>query len=940
VRPDPGRSIGLAAFPPMEPSMLRRILARALAPALLLVGLPEARAVDDPRFAADFVQGLRERGYYDLALEYLDGLRQAPSTPADLKKSIDYEEGRTLIEAATHANDPDASKEKLDQAKLKIEAFVKANPDLPQTTEALVELAHLLYERGLTEVDLAGDARNPGEKDNKLAGARGYYDNARDAYNRAFERLNAKLGSYPKFIPADDPAKNDRERVRNSLMQAELQKAVVDYYEAQTFAAGSKERSDLLDKALVSFEDLYRRYRVQMAGFTARMWQGKCYEEQGKLGPAMGIYNELVDHPDPNLRRLQKQVDYFRIIVMAKRQEYALAADECVRWLALFPKDRRSFWALGVQFELGKNILAQLANLAGPERDRAVRTATDHLADVVRVVSPFKPEAIALLQKYRPNAILSAVDAAKLNSDEAMAQAEQAIAVLEYEKAIALLKVAIRKAEPSRDPAKANKARFTLAFCLYMTKRYYEAAVIAEHVARRYPSFEWSAKSADVAMQSMVEGYNTITAGNRATDLDRIISIAKYTAETWPDTEQGDSGKMTIGLVALGRGRYPAAVEAFESVRSASSRFIDAQASSGDAHWKQSLVLREKGDAKAADAEVPQAIAKLNFALNARREAKAQETDSAFIGNACDLAGIQLEINKAPEALALLEPIARKLAAVTARSPSANAAYSRVVAGILRAHVATGKTDLAIADMKTLESAGGTGNGAAQLYFELGKLLEREMEALKKRNDRAGLARTQQAYQKFLQALVASKSGQSFQSLLWAGENLLKLGATKDAGEVFARILDFYSKDADFQKLPNAADKLLRVRIRQVAALRGEKNFPEAEAKLADIIKENPRLLDPQMEKGYLLDARAEANEIKWALAYTYWQGLAKKLAGMNPKRDEYFESWYHAAEAVRKDGNPTLARQTVASVMRLSPTLGNPEMKAKYQELVTRIGK
>ena len=103
-----------------------------------------------------------------------------------------------------------------------------------------------------------------------------------------------------------------------------------------------------------------------MAGFTARMWQGKCYEEQGKLGEAMGIYNELIDHPDPNLRRLQKQVDYFRIIVMAKRKEYALAADECVRWLDMFPKDRRSYEALGVQFELAKNILAQL-----PEPHRA-----------------------------------------------------------------------------------------------------------------------------------------------------------------------------------------------------------------------------------------------------------------------------------------------------------------------------------------------------------------------------------------------------------------------------------------------------------------------------------------------------------------------------------------------------------------------------------------
>ena len=63
-------------------------------------------------------------------------------------------------------------------------------------------------------------------------------------------------------------------------MQAQLQKAVVDYEQAQTYPLGSKERTELLGKALAQFEDLYKSYRTQMAGLTARMWQGKCYEER------------------------------------------------------------------------------------------------------------------------------------------------------------------------------------------------------------------------------------------------------------------------------------------------------------------------------------------------------------------------------------------------------------------------------------------------------------------------------------------------------------------------------------------------------------------------------------------------------------------------------------------------------------------------------------
>ena len=356
---------------------------------------------------------------------------------------------------------------------------------------------------------------------------------------------------------------------------------------------------------------------------------------------------------DPALRiPLQAQVDYFRIIVMAKRKEYALAADECVRWLNMFPKDRRSYNALGVQFELAKNILAQLPGASGAEREKAIRTATDSLADVVRVVSPFKPEAITLLQKYRPNAVLSANDAAKLTYEEALGQADQAIAVLEYDKAIALLKVAIRKADPARDPAKVNKARFTMAYALYMTKRFYEAAVVAEHLARRYPSYEWSAKAADLAMQAIVEAYNTITAGNRATDLDRLVSIARYASETWPETEQGDSGRFTIGLVALGRGQYAEALAAFESVRSSSTRWIDAQASSGEAHWKQGLLLRDQGKVPQADAEARQAVAKLELAIKSRRDANAPDTDLGLVTNATDLAVIKLESNKPAEALA------------------------------------------------------------------------------------------------------------------------------------------------------------------------------------------------------------------------------------------------------------------------------------------------
>lgn len=898
---------------------------------------PLAASADDPRFARPFAEGLRDRGLYDLALEYLDELRRAPDLPDEFRQSLDYQEARVLIDAARRDNDPEVRRERLDRARVRIEAFVRDHPDRPEATEALVGLANLLYERGRTEVDFAGEARNPADKENRLASARAFFGNARESFGQAVERLAAKLKSYPISLPADDPRRVERETVRGTMIQSELQREIVNYDEAQAEPPGSPRREELLTKSLAAFTDLYNRYRTQLAGQTAHMWQGKCFEELGKLGEAMGIYKELLDHADPALRALQRQVDYFRILVMAKRKEHALAADECRRWLDTFKQDRRTYEALGVQLELAKNVLAQLPGMNDAEKARVVRSATDTLADVVRVRSPFKAEAMALLQQYRPNAALSAADVAKMSFDDALGEANQAISNEDYARAITLLRVGGRKIDPAKELARANRGRMLLGYALYKSGRFYEAAVVDEHIARHDPGGEWSAKAAEVALFALLSAQAAVPAGDRRADFDRVADLARYVVATWPDVEQGDTARLTLGEVAVERGRFAEAVAAYDSVRPASPRKVDAQAASGSAHWRRSLALREAGDVAQADAELAQAIAQLGESLKARKAANAADGEPGYLNTASELATIEVASDRANDAVALLEPIAAKLKPTPGK---ADPAAIRAVTSLLRAHVAAGKVDQALNDMKTLEAAGGAATSSAQLYFELGRLLERESEALRKRNDVARLARTEQAYQKFLKALVANKNGQTFQSLRWAADNLLKLGAADDAAKVYANLIEYHAKDGEFLKSPNAANLILTTRIRQVAALRQIGQLNEAESTLNEIIEQNRRLLEPQVEKGYILDAKATARVGTWAEAYAYWKALAGKLAPINPRPVDYYDAWYHAAMALQKQGKPDLARTTVASVMRLSPAVGSPEMKAKYQDLLKQLTK
>ena len=99
-----------------------------------------------------------------------------------------------------------------------------------------------------------------------------------------------------------------------------------------------------------------------MAGLTAQMWQAKCYEEQGKIGEAIGIYKLLLEQPDPRLRPLQRFAGYFHIVALWKRKDHALAVDEADRWLEKYSHrdEQRSQEGLGVLLELAKNIDAMM----------------------------------------------------------------------------------------------------------------------------------------------------------------------------------------------------------------------------------------------------------------------------------------------------------------------------------------------------------------------------------------------------------------------------------------------------------------------------------------------------------------------------------------------------------------------------------------------------
>lgn len=888
-----------------------------------------------------FLRGLRERGYFDLALEATEAIQKDPKTSPDLKAVLDYEVGRGLLEEATRSADLEKRFALLEQARARLDGFTKANPKHPLAPEALVQLARLYVERGHTSALQADEAKTPADKEAKLVAARAAFAEARKAYEAAEGPIKAAYEAFPKFIPAGDPRREARDRAHTALMEDQLQRAIVDYEEAQTYPLGSDPRNALLDKALAAFKELHSRYRTQLAGLHARMLQGKSYEEKGDLGAAMGIYNELMEHSDRNLRELQRQVGYYRIIVLGKRNEIALAADEAVRWLQANPNARISEIGLGVQLELARNLIAQLPSAGSDrERDEATRKAVERLAEVVRYYSPHKPEALALLQKVQPRAARKANTLANLSFDDAMSQADTALNTEDWSQAIALLNQAVRAGEKAREIDKVNRARYFLAYAHYRADDYYEAATLADHLVRHYPQGGLSPRAADIGMAALTMAYNTYIQVDRLSDLDRLIELARTTAETWPDTEQGDAARQTLGEAALGRGQYAEAAQWLEAVRPESSKKLDCQVKAGDAHWRLAQQLRDKGNTAEADAEAKVALERISDALKQREAANIPLSDPGRITNANALAEIQRASGRPAEAIALLEPIAQ---AFTASKPSEAVVplYAATLSTLVRSQLAVGKPDQAIGSMKVLEAVSPSPAALTQLYFELGRSLKGELETLERKGDTAGVQRTQDAYRQFLQALAGSQAGQSFDSLQWAGESMLELGMPKEAQGVLQRVLDTYSKDSTFLQSEGAANRLLRTRLKLISAHRQAGDFDAASALLEPLLKENPSLLEPLIEKGLLLEARAKAQSTPahWQASRDYWNKLGLRLRQARKRPNEYYEAWYHVAVALQSLGQKQEAAATLKGVITLNPSVGTPALKARYQDLLKQLG-
>ena len=121
---------------------------RTIVPLLVLAAVaifsPTASAIEPAR---EFLDALRARGYYDVALDYLNTIEGNPAVPVTFKETLLFERGLTLVQGAKFQRDIAIREKWLDDGQQVLNQFVTSQGNSPLINTARSQLGNLLVER-------------------------------------------------------------------------------------------------------------------------------------------------------------------------------------------------------------------------------------------------------------------------------------------------------------------------------------------------------------------------------------------------------------------------------------------------------------------------------------------------------------------------------------------------------------------------------------------------------------------------------------------------------------------------------------------------------------------------------------------------------------------------------------------------------------------------
>ena len=847
-----------------------------------------------------FLAGLKQRGYFDTALVFLDDLERAAGTPNVVRMTLDLERAAIFVAQGNTARRQDDRDRFFAQGRVAFEKFLSEYPQHERAAEAQVQIGNIILAEARRRIWKLSLSVGSDPDEGTAATARRELTAAKKLFQSASDLFKTQLDTLP-FVNAteDKTAWKHRRRIEARYLGAWLSIVSCVYEEALTLSQSNGRRERLLEDAVEQLKQINTFSRASAAGLHAQLVLGQCWQELGDISQALGYFDQLRSQTsrDAYIQKLSHTAEYYRLVCFnhESRKDSQLVVTEATRWLSEHRDVQNTEAGLGILYEkaVASEALARGDDVADEERKLRLRTTLADLEIAGAVMSPVQQRARMAARRLRdelgesrdePRDFDTAFDqgreiigqlqqaregVAAATSDERRQQAEQQRDLLTSESG-RLFQLALRLREPDSDRSAVAQARYFLSYVFLQQGKEHDAFILAREVMRRHreETPDTAADATEMAISAAVRIWAGAPEDDRVFELNLVKEICEEVIHTFPGSRRAADARMRLGRIYLDLNEPAEAARTFLEVPEEDDGYAEAQIEAGQAWWLAWAQASSGKTGSSADIVSQETLADwknrarslLSEGIRLGRSSQSGgEFSDAVIRAEVSLCGLLNQEGEFDETVRRLtegdSSVVKAIESTDMRP--ARGIRSVAFAGLcyrtlLRAYVGTQDVDAALDVMSQLEKLG-TGNTAA-IYTQLGRELQRELRRLEGMGDTGRLRAVRTSFEQFLTQVYESRDRSDSAALLWIGETYAGLAAgtpdSTEANRAWEKAATIYQEllqsEIDGPTAVAVKAKLIRVQ-------RHRQEFASAVQLATESLTENPVSVTVQLEAAHAL---------------------------------------------------------------------------------------
>jgi hypothetical protein len=559
-----------------------------------------------------------------------------------------------------------------------------------------------------------------------------------------------------------------------------------------------------------------------------------------------------------------------------------------------------------------------------------------------------------LLVRTLPSRMSGASATEKVDLKKQLDEAKEQAAKGQYD-AMGYCRLALKLADSETSLDDLNLVRYLLCYLLYNEGNYFDAIVVGDLLAKRYPDSQGARQCAEIVLASFQRLHSESNSDDKEFETQQIMAIADYIVKKWPDQPEADKALNTLIGFMIRAKKLDQAQAYLAKIPVESPQRGSAELKTGQALWASYLEnskqirdwennvqpLPEAADLPALKKELDELKGEARQTLlnGVERMQKSGEMSSVLATAVLYLAQIYIDTNEAGKSIELIEdPKIGVLTLVNNKDPfvSGEGIPEETYKTALRAYISSlaspgadikATIDKARGVMDALKANLATSAHGQQklvaIYVSLARDLQRQMEIA----EPAAKKSLGVGFETFLKEVAADATELNIMS--WVGDTyrgmgdsfgqILRLPAVEakeakgyftKAADIYQKILDKGKSDANF--LPAAMKTHVLIQLAKTKKSMGD--YIAARDMYESILKGNSILLPVQMEAAKLYqdwggtgkgqqenymraivgarpDQSKNGKNTLWG-----WGEIARMTAGNSQFRDQFHEARYNLA--------------------------------------------